>query len=62
MGKGGGIGVAVQHLRHASLRRLLLVAPVTSSQRVLETVGDRLVLDSKTEIELFVSFNALLNN
>ena len=62
MGKGRGICVAVQHLRHAGLRRLLLITPVTSGQGVLETVGNRLVLDGKTEVELFVGFNALLKN
>lgn len=61
MGEGRGKGVTVEDLRDSGFRlhRLLLVAPVAGRERVLESVGDRVGLDGRVEVEGLLGLDAL---
>jgi hypothetical protein len=61
MGEGRGEGVTVEDLGDTRFRRhgLLLVAPVTRREGVLETVGDRRRLDRRVDVEWFARLDAL---
>ena len=55
------IGVSIQHLGYTSLRghRLLLIPPVPGGKRVLEAIGDCVVLDRKRQVELLMRLDTL---
>ena len=64
MGQCRGLGIPIEDLRDASLRRhrLLLVSPVASGEGVLETIRDGVVFDRKGDVELLVRLDTLRND
>ena len=55
------VGVPVEYLRHASFcgHRLLLISPISGSERILKAISDSIVFYCQVEIEVLVRFHAL---